>query len=283
MKKENLTTPGTVSKILWHFTGGPKWNDEKCRQEDLPKSDAEAYQAFCDILQSRELRLGGYAELVRSVIPQLVQDDSGKLIKGEDVVHTVKSNRVCCLADIPIQHLAYHASRYGQFAIGFYREAVVSHGFNPVLYTHERSQIAADVFFTIGALKSRGVAGVMSVGEKSRPFVGASESGEKSSVERPHGDTHGFEGAVNVAFSSFKNLLAYTKTFKTEEFSTVYCEREWRSTRPFRFCLEDVAMLVLPKQVNMRCYYAEFTENLAQQLCLPRQVPTVPWDTLIEH
>jgi hypothetical protein len=22
-------TPGTVSRILWHFTGGPAWNSEK--------------------------------------------------------------------------------------------------------------------------------------------------------------------------------------------------------------------------------------------------------------
>ena len=37
------SSPGTVSKILWHFTGGPRWNDVEKRQEKEPKSIEEAY------------------------------------------------------------------------------------------------------------------------------------------------------------------------------------------------------------------------------------------------
>ena len=38
-------TPGTVSKILWHFTGGPRWNSELNRQEQEPKPAEEACEA----------------------------------------------------------------------------------------------------------------------------------------------------------------------------------------------------------------------------------------------
>jgi hypothetical protein len=31
------SSPGTVSKILWHFTGGPRWNEVEKRQEATPK------------------------------------------------------------------------------------------------------------------------------------------------------------------------------------------------------------------------------------------------------
>jgi hypothetical protein len=35
---------GTVSKILWHFTGPPRWNDITREQENHPKPAIEAYQ-----------------------------------------------------------------------------------------------------------------------------------------------------------------------------------------------------------------------------------------------
>ncbi len=53
------------------------------------------------------------------------------------------------------------------------------------------------------------------------------------------------ENAVTKAQTSFTEFLAFVKTFNQSEFSTIYCEREWRSTRQFPFGLNDIAMIVL--------------------------------------
>ena len=47
MTKAPKFSPGSVSKILWHFTGGPKWNDQKKRQAKKQKPAAEAFENLC--------------------------------------------------------------------------------------------------------------------------------------------------------------------------------------------------------------------------------------------
>jgi hypothetical protein len=43
--------PGTVSKILWHFTGGPTWNDKTKKQNTSPKPSKNAYRNVkCQLL-----------------------------------------------------------------------------------------------------------------------------------------------------------------------------------------------------------------------------------------
>ena len=56
------TSPGTVSRILWHFTGGPEWDKETNKQKTESKPVADAYAALVGILGSRELRIGGYKD-----------------------------------------------------------------------------------------------------------------------------------------------------------------------------------------------------------------------------
>jgi hypothetical protein len=65
MTKGRILTPGTVSKILWHFTGGPVWNSERKKQSDLAKPSDQAYFNLKSILKSGVLRLGDYKEVVR--------------------------------------------------------------------------------------------------------------------------------------------------------------------------------------------------------------------------
>ena len=128
--------PGTVSKILWHFTGGPKWNTTKNCQERKPKPAAEAYGALLSILGSKEFRLGEYHEVVKVRLPKLrYNKQTRKKEERTNRVVEMRSSPVCCLSDIPIAHLSYHAARYGKIAIGFHREAAVRHGFNPVFYS----------------------------------------------------------------------------------------------------------------------------------------------------
>ena len=112
------TGPGTVSKILWHFTGGPS-----CGQSHR-KAPEDAYAALRSILESCELRV--------SYEPQLIKQRRS----APDFVTVQKQEtaRVACVAEIPIQHLDHHARVYGEFAIGFHRSAALEAGFRPVIY-----------------------------------------------------------------------------------------------------------------------------------------------------
>jgi hypothetical protein len=77
-------------------------------------------------------------------------------------------------------------------------------------------------------------------------------------------------------------LLAFFKTFERKDFSTIYCEREWRSTKAFSFALDDVAMIVLPRWPGGASYLDQFLD-MARKLKLPRSIPIVPWEDLVEH
>jgi hypothetical protein len=134
-------TPGTVSKILWHFTGGPEWNDVEKRQEDIPKDVEKAYQALTSIIKSKKIYLGAKKEILKGIAREIERIDpiTGVVSRTVDEPFHILSAPVCCLADIPIPHLEYHASRYGKIAIGFRRESAIAHDFNPVLYALETS------------------------------------------------------------------------------------------------------------------------------------------------
>lgn len=90
----------------------------------------------------------------------------------------------------------------------------------------------------------------------------------------------GVLGVVDTARDELKKFLAFVKTFKQKEFSTIYCEREWRSIKDFPFDLEDIAMIVVPKTEDL---FKRFIEEIVPKVHLPRSVPVVPWEDLIEH
>jgi hypothetical protein len=127
-----MGSPGTVSRILWHFTGGPVWSSAERRQSTLQKPATAAYNNLLSILRTRELRLGTYKEQV-IVAP-----------KPSRAMFSLESVPVCCVADIPVSHLGYHAQRYGKFAIGFHRHSLTKAGFNSVLYClHQANPVTA--------------------------------------------------------------------------------------------------------------------------------------------
>ena len=129
-------SPGTVSKILWHFTGGPNWDAKTNRQKKRPKPTRQAYEILVKILEGRELKIGKYKEVIRfkELVSRTHDEESGSWFEGIGPTRRLDSDPVCCLADIPIVHLGYHAERYGKVAIGFHRESALRHGFNPVFY-----------------------------------------------------------------------------------------------------------------------------------------------------
>jgi hypothetical protein len=286
------SSPGTVSKILWHFTGGPSWNEKTGKQNANPKSPAAAYANLKSIIQSQEIRLGTYKERVKAILPRRRRYNSAthRYVVEKNVPVVIESAAVCCLSDIPSPHLRYHAYRYGKFAIGFRREAVIEAGFNPVFYTLEDTPIIRAIHSGIQALGSIDSGGLQIAASNIQSAIDGAKSehylldididSEISDIE-----TEGWiiSESANEAMTSVKSFLAYTKTFGRDEFSTIYCEREWRSTSAFGFSFDDVAMIVLPKKLGRNDCHRTFVERTVKSIGLPRRIPIVPWDDLIEH
>lgn len=148
-----IQSPGTVSKILWHFTGAPKWNATANKQHKKPKSRKQAYDNLKAIIRSCELRVGQYAEVAKLLNPEFkFSKRTRRLVGIENKPITLTSAPICCLADIPVAHLGYHAERYGKCAIGFRREAVIGH-FNPVFYTLQHTKIIQSIYNGFSALE----------------------------------------------------------------------------------------------------------------------------------
>lgn len=276
--------PGTVSQILWHFTGGPRWNETENRQNVAAKPSANAYKALLGILENRELRLGGYKEVVRVRLDRLkVWDAKKKQHRVEhNVMRTLKSAPVCCLADIPIMHLSYHANRYGKFAIGFHRESVVRAGFNPVFYTLHHSDVVRRIrqgFARIRSVEVDSIEDLVSDIESEAENVKCDIDAYVSAIRVLTDDVG---SRVDTAKQSISHFLAFIKTFDEDEFQTVYCEREWRSVAPFSFDYDDLAMIVLPRVVGDNEYFQPFVRAKLKQLGLPAGIPVVPWETLLE-
>jgi Putative abortive phage resistance protein AbiGi, antitoxin len=289
MPKQINQSPGTVSKILWHFTGGPDWNSEEKRQNRRPKPAARAYRNLKAILKTREVRIGQYTEIVSVRMPK--RRTYNTATKTYDIERNARvemsSAPVCCLSDIPIAHLAYHASRYGKFAIGFHRDAVLEHGFNPVFYTLENTKVIQSIYSGFTQLKNIDTSSISSAASDIESEVSLSEGEDdiqiSSQIYEIESEADSIDDYVIDALTSFKQFLGFVKTFQENEFGSIYCEREWRSLKTYSFTLADVAMIVLPKRVGSHKYFEPFVKQAAKSIKLARSIPIVPWEDLIEH
>jgi len=278
------TTPGTVSKILWHFTGGPKRLENGFQSEELRDPEI-AYKALSAIVTSQRLKMGSVKERFITNVETLADAHQrvfsrkmGSLLADSMRVdakeYPFELKSAVCVADIPIQHLTYHAERYGQFAIGFHREVLVKHRFNPVLYTLPSSPIAECITNAMREVTTFQASLNNGYIEQKDPFEGMPEDfiGRKFPSDIEVIGSH-----LDALQEQLSSLMLYFKGFSNQEFETIYCEREWRSERDFIFALEDVPMIILPKEGD---YFARF---LQEHPGLPRTIPVIPWEDLIEH
>lgn len=292
MNIEQEQSPGTVSKILWHFTGGPIWNSKTKKQSSTPKPASKAYENLKSILRSKEVHLGTYKEVVRAIIPkrQKFNPATKKIEVQKNIQVDIESSSICCLSDIPAPHLRYHSYRYGKFALGFHRDSVIRAGFNPVFYTLQDTPVVRSIYRGFSSLKSgdfetiynaiRTIEMEISDTENIYDNLDIDKLGAISEIEF---EVDSVENAISNASKSLQNLVAFVKSFEQNEFSTVYCEREWRSTKQYNFEIDDLAMIVLPKVIGDKKYYKDFVEKIAPNIKLPRRIPIVPWDDLVEH
>ncbi len=281
-------TPGTVSKILWHFTGGPVWNHKEKKQGKKLKPAKESYLALKSIIKTSELRVGSYHEIVKVIIKnkRIYNKEKERFEDKENFPIVINSSPVCCVAEIPIQHLSYHSTRYGKIAIGFYRDSIVKNGFNPVMYTLEHSHLSNNIYEGYSAIDNVNpdwatwqLESMIDEFEKLVEKNGINETIDFDEVLYEHKQ---IEKHANLINEKYKNLLAYIKTFESNEFDSIYCEREWRSTQTYKFKPSDIAMIVLPKNVNNFNYYDDFIESDSLSY-IDRKTPIVCWEDLIEH
>jgi hypothetical protein len=291
------TSPGTVSKILWHFTGGPSWNNELNKQNEEPKDKKTALKILKAIIESKHLRLSGYDELVKIIVPELLvfNIETGKRVKQYNVKKDIVSSPVVCLADIPIQHLEYHAKRYGKFAIGFHRQSAIDNGFNPVFYTLENSTVINSIYQGFSSVESaetkyaknylediessieEGVNDAQSeIDEIVEDGNVSIEIDASSDIDNLNNELDEFDDIFDEARKSVKDFVALVKTFDLEEFNTIYCEREWRALKQFNFTEDDIAMIIIPREEG--CY-----DDFVQSNPFAKYIPVVAWEDLIEH
>lgn len=276
--------PGTVSKILWHFTGGPQWSIKSNKQLKALKPLNESYKSLVSILSSKELKVGNYQEIVKVIVPKIRKYNREKktLETFENFPVTVKSRRVCCIADIPIQHLAYHANRYGKIAIGFHRDSIVTAGFNPVMYTLEDTNLLRTIYKGYSAIDGIDIGdleyAVDSLESEIHDIFTDNDIDEDLDIWEITGALSDIEDQVKKIETSFNNFLAFIKTFDPSEFDSIYCEREWRSTISYKFTLGDIAIIVLPKKGRQN-YFQKFINDIN----IPRTVTVASWEDLVEH
>jgi len=280
-------SPGTVSKILWHFTGGPVWNSKTNTQGKQLKPSKDAFANLKAIMKSRTLKVGRFKEVVNVVIPSFKEYSPAlkQTIELKNRRVTMYSSSVCCLADIPAVHLGYHAARYGKFAIGFHRASVTQHGFNPVLYTLPTTEVIRHIYEGLSSIESIDSGDVVSAAESiENDIMNDLDDYSDVSVDTSEvvAEAEVIEGYAQEAQSSIRDFIAFIKTFEEDQFDTIYCEREWRSVQDFKFTFDDVAMIVAPKHLGSENYFQALIESI-KELNIPRKIPIVPWEDLVEN
>jgi len=284
------SNPGTVSKILWHFTGGPLWDPKKQKQQSRLKSPVDAFKNLKAIIKSQRLKVGSYKEVINVVLPTYREYSRSKrrIIEKKNKKITMNSSPICCLADIPVVHLGYHAKRYGQFAIGFHRSSVLKHGFNPVLYTLPTTEVIRHIYEGLSSIGSIDSSSLVAAAENIDFETGGDFDEDSDSLDvsietsEVVSEAEVMEGYAQEAQQSIKDFIAFIKTFEPTQFHTIYCEREWRSVDDFNFQLDDVAMIVVPKDLNKKKYFEPLL-RASKSLKIARKIPIVPWEDLVEH
>jgi hypothetical protein len=229
---------------------------------------------------------------VKVVVPKLKRFDfkARKTIEETNVPREVSSAPVCCLADIPVIHLGYHSLRYGKIAIGFHRDAVIRHGFSPVLYLLHDSHVLNTIY--------RGFALLDEVSSNELETNLSSLDGEIADLECEHGhrtkaDTMNMlmdldlsisevNRTIDAASKSVHEFLAFVKTFDQTEFNSIYCEREWRSTKSLAFEYSDISMIVVPRSKGDGDYHSRLLQEM-RSIPILDGIPVVPWEDLIEY
>ena len=216
------------SGIFWHFTGSPNNVDwgrvtkpGDILKQGTPTSDEEAVSTALKILQSKKLK--GTCQ--------------------ERVSETQRTNKFCCVTDIPIKDLHNHARYYGHVAIGFSSWPIHKH-FLPVIYLPTEQLPASKEY--------------MKPNESALDY--ANDCYKRGNIEEAmnceemawslYGERVVAELDCNAVGSFLVNFLKLTE-FNILGEESFYAEREWRHVGDFDFEPDHVEAIIAPKsQLN---------------------------------
>jgi len=243
------------SNLYWHFTGSPTGIDwhRVSKPADIiaqgePKPAATAFDIAVKILDSGTLR-GSCTERITDGL---------------------KTDRFCCVTDIPLKDLPSHAPYYGRVAIGF-RAAAIHESFVPVLYVPVR--VLPGVLVP-GKVDPRLLSQLGDALEDDSPGW-AYVYGQQLLMEaRLQAAPTRAVDASQVAATFAKNLLKITQ-FSTDPGGSFYPEREWRHVGDFHFEPSAVAALVVPEELLPAA-----RNYLAAQHDHARSVSLLAWEVI---
>ncbi len=235
---------GYFSKIYWHFTGGPIINWENIRMpkeiEGEQKSSTDAVLILNKILSSRQL----LATCTEKIMGEL------------------RTNDFCCVCDIPLKDLIYHADYYGKVAIGFSAKAIHKQ-FNPVLYL-EREFPIPDNTLIDGSIILNG----------DKNFDDGDSAFELMSYLFGLDKNTQYKDFLSDYLGNMKQFIKFTR-FSENDDETFYREREWRSINgDFNFETDDVEAIIVPREFIPEVKNQLLTSNYKNDIVI------IPFDFL---
>ncbi len=239
------------SKIFWHFTGSPKdidWGNIKCPKDitktKKPKSPSDCLLILKKILNKKTL-----------------------LATCEEKVYgNRKTEKFCCVTDLPINRLNKHKLFYGEVVIGFNSKKIFEN-FNPVLYI-PRADIIKNAIEVIEKIENIKI--------------------EEIGLDPETATRSGFKDNRNGTWSMPSTIIRYAKNsplekyflnhlkitiFSDEPDQSFYQEKEWRKIGNFDFEYEDIEAIIVPK--NLIDEATLFLNSI--QL---NNVLTISWETI---
>lgn len=230
------------SKLYWHFTGSPNVNwSNLSMPKDInaePKSPKESIETLKAILTSQKLLA----------------------TCTEKIFGDIKTDKFCCVCDIPFKDLLYHSEYYGQVALGFSAGAI-HQNFNPVLYVERDFPIPGDIkIYEHHRL------------DEDRTFRENDSAFEYFSYLFGLEENDQYKGYLEKYLGFLKKFIKITK-FSEKDDETFYREREWRSTSgDFNFQKDDIEAIIAPRE-----FITEVQEHL-KKCQYENHIPVIPFD-----
>lgn len=217
------------SNIYWHFTGGPEIDWETVRMPKEIKGNKKPCAKSVDILN----KIIASRKLLATCTEKILGD--------------LRTNKFCCVCDIPFKDLIYHAEYYGKVAIGFSSEAIHKN-FNPVLYTERDFPIPQTLEIDENTLL-----------DENKEFETKDPAFEFFSYILGLEQNPSYQAFLSNYLGYFKQFIKVTR-FSKDDDETFYREREWRSRDgDFSFTLNDIEAVIIPK-----AFISDFKKRLLE-------------------
>lgn len=249
-----------ISNELTHFVGAR-----------LPEQE-DQYSLLLTILRSGLLKVPGKSDYVESSDasgPVVTRTSTTSVAHGKKLSSNDKYRAsIVCFADIPIDDLHLHITKYSKFGLAFTRRFLLGKGANPVFYIAQQS--STDVRNPL-ANDPDNYRDLVELAKKSRN-TGHWENFTRADLfdiaEVPLADVVNRVFAdpppppplfsANSVIRQFvsTHLFQFMKFFDAElsddDPSNFYMEREWRVVGPVKFAIADVERVLIPRAFARR-------------------------------